>query len=306
MGSPARVEEGPEGLIGRHGAATLFEYHPGSDLPGHLAPRPYFHPVRTLSGVAVTEHQPPDHPWHLGLAYSWPVVNTWNFWGGPTFSRDRLGYQDLENHGLIRRIGWAGGEERLEWLDPDGARVATERRSFATDVDDRRSAWWLVLRTAIENQSASPLRLGSPTTEGRPLAGYAGLAWRGSGAMRSALVLIDGHTPEPEPMGRRSRWLACVGRDATVAFVEDASNPGAPNRWFVRTREYPLVTSSPVFDHPLELAPGKTLRLRHSVLVADGRWEGDALRLALDGVAGTGEGGDAEGGAVLRRPQACR
>ncbi len=238
--------------------------------------------MRTLSGIEVTGHQPPDHRWHLGLAYSWPVVNTWNFWGGPTFSRERLRYLDLDNHGKIRHLGCVDGEEQLEWLDPEGRRVAIEKRAFATDVDEGRSAWWLSLRTAIDNCGTTSLRLGSPTTEGRPLAGYAGLAWRGSEVMHSARVVIDLPSPEPEPMGWRSRWLACVGEEATVALVEDATNPGAPNRWFVRTQEYPLVTSSPVFDQPLELAPGDTLRLRHSVLVADGRWEAAALHAALD------------------------
>ena len=282
MNSPAQVEASAEGLTARHGAVTLFAYHLGDDLPRHLAPRPYFHPLRTLSGLAVTDHQPSDHRWHLGLAYSWPVVNGWNFWGGPTFSRDQLRYVDLDNHGRVRHLGWAGADQELEWLDPKGERVATERRSLATAVDETRSLWWLTLRTVIENQGATSLRLGSPTTEGRPLAGYAGLAWRGSELMRGAQVLIDRPSPEREPMGRRSRWLACVGEGATVAFVEDPANAGAPNRWFVRTLDYPLVTSSPVFDQPLHLAPGATLRLGHSILIADGRWDADRLHDALD------------------------
>ena len=86
-------------------------------------------------------------------------------------------------------------------------------------------------------------------------------------------------------MGRRSRWLACAGGGVTVAFFEHAGNPRVPNRWFVRTAEYPLVTSSPVFDQPLALAPGERLRLRHRVLFADGEWdvsrlEGAAARWA--------------------------
>lgn len=296
MSSSPGADESPESLIARHGAVTLFAYHPGSTLPPHLAPRPYFHPLRTLTGAVVTEHQPRDHAWHLGLAYSWPVVNSWNFWGGPTFSRDQLRYLDLDNHGRIRHLDWAGAVEQLEWLDPDGERIATETRSFATEVDEGRSLWWLTLQTVIENRGPTPLRLGSPTTEGRPLAGYAGLAWRGSERMRAAQVVTDGSSPDPEPMGKRSRWLACVGEGATVAFIEEAKNPGAPNRWFVRTQEYPLVTSSPVFDQPLALGPGDALRLGHTMLVADGRLDAAALHGLLDSRGGTGGRGDASAG----------
>lgn len=82
-------------------------------------------------------------------------------------------------------------------------------------------------------------------------------------------------------MGRRSHWLGCVGAGMTLGFFEHPANPGVPNRWFVRTEEYPLVASSPVFDAEVRLGPGAHLRLRHRVLFADGEW--DAAR--LDGAA---------------------
>src|SRR5262249_61375765 len=93
-----------------------------------LAPRPYFHPVQTLGGVTVTDHQPSDHRWHLGLAYSWPVVAEWNLWGGPTFVRDR-GYVDLENHGEIRHLSWSRHQQHqqhLEWRARKRREITTE------------------------------------------------------------------------------------------------------------------------------------------------------------------------------------
>jgi Methane oxygenase PmoA len=68
---------------------------------------------------------------------------------------------------------------------------------------------------------------------------------------------------------------------ATVAMAEHPGNPGVPNRWFVRTDVYPLVASSPVFDHYYELEPGSVLRLRHRLLVADGVWSGERLAREL-------------------------
>src|SRR5262245_32254419 len=79
-------------------------------------------------------------------------------------------------------------------------------------------------------------------------------------------------------MGHRSRWLGYVAAGMTLGFFEHSANPGVPNRWFVRTEEYPLVTCSPVFDTELRLIPGAQLRLRHRVLFGDGEW--NAARLS--------------------------
>jgi len=88
-------------------------------------------------------------------------------------------------------------------------------------------------------------------------------------------------------MGRRSRWFACTGSDATVAIAEHPGNPRVPNRWFVRTDEYLLVTSSPVFDNALTVEPGRSLRMRHRLLVANGVWSAERLGSELNAWAVT-------------------
>jgi hypothetical protein len=268
-------------LVARHGEDVIFEYVFRPRLAPSLAPRPYFHPVRTLGGTVVTDHKPADHQWHLGIAYSWPVLNGWNLWGGPTYVR-ASGYQNLDNHGEIRHASWDGETEELEWLDREGDMIAGERRVIAAaDVDESAQAWWLDLDSKVQNTGRRPLRFGSPTTEGRPLAGYAGLAWRGPESLRHANVLFEAGESDGEAMGQRSRWLACTGAGATIAIAEHPDNRGVPNRWFVRTDEYLLVTSSPVFDADLSLESGGSLRMRHRLLFADGGWSAERLQAVL-------------------------
>lgn len=280
MKARVSLEERSDRLVARYRDRLLFEYVFRPALARELAPRPYFHPVRSLAGVELTDHQPADHRWHLGLAYSWPVVEGWNFWGGPTFVRDR-GYVELDNHGEIRHLGWRGHEEQLEWLDGRGTPIAAERRTIREPaVEEAAGAWSLQLWMQLENTGLRPLRIGSPTTEGRPMAGYAGLAWRGPASLCGAqLVLDDGLAVGDEGMGRRSRWLGCAADGVTVAFFEHAANPGVPNRWFVRSHEYLLIASSPVFDRELVLAPGAELCLRHRLFFADGLADAERLQM---------------------------
>ena len=278
-----RMVERKDRLVAAFGDTILFEYVYRPSLTPALAPRPYFHPVRTLAGTVITDHKPADHTWHLGLTYSWPVVNAWNIWGGPTFVRGR-GYTDLDNHGEIRHAAWSGDAEELEWIDAEGELIASERRVIAApEVQEASRAWSLDLESEVHNTGRRPLRLGSPTTEGRPMAGYAGLAWRGTEALRHAAVQFQGGAPEGDPMGHPSRWLAIIagGPGITVAIAEHPDNARVPNRWFVRTDEYVLVTSSPVFDAELVLEPGRSLRSRHRMLIADGVWSSARLDAAL-------------------------
>src|SRR5262249_60305174 len=103
------------------------------------------------------------------------------------------------------------------------------------------------------------------------------LAVRGPEGLRQRRLVFDAGGGWEGGMGPGALWLGCVGAGVTLAFFEHPANPGVPNRWFVRTEEYPLVASSPVFDTELRLAPFEHLRLRHRLLFVDGEWEPERL-----------------------------
>jgi hypothetical protein len=89
----------------RRGPDLLFRYVYESEVDPVESPKPYFHPLRTLAGEEVTLFRPHDHPWHTGLAMTSAYLSGENFWGGPTFVRDR-GYIWLENQGRIKHQTW--------------------------------------------------------------------------------------------------------------------------------------------------------------------------------------------------------
>ncbi|MEU9642409.1 PmoA family protein [Streptomyces sp. NPDC048188] len=290
-----------------HGAAgtELFSYvyRPEAEWE---APKPYLHPVRTLSGAVVTGYRPNDHRWHKGLQLTASHLSGQNLWGGNTYVHgegylalpERVGSMD---HVSFEEVGVGAGRaviaERLTWHPHGGELWAEEeRRVEAGDIDPDSGSWTLTWTSAVTNRRAEPLRFGSPTTHGRPAAGYTGLFWRGPRAFRGGRVLTatsagsarsgeSAASPENGPMGSQAPWLAYVGehdgRDghATLVFEHAPSNDHAgekgthPAHWFVRSDPFAAVAPSWAFHEELVLAPGETLARTYRVVVADGAWD---------------------------------
>jgi hypothetical protein len=254
------------------------------------SPRPYFHPVRTLAGDLVSLYRPHDHVWHKGIAWSLSNVGEENFWGGPSFVKDR-GYVQRPNHGEMRHLRFDAVDtddeavrvdETLAWRTESGREVIAERRRFAVAVHRAAGAWQLTFVTAMRNISGATIPIGSPTTEGRDNAGYSGLFWRGPRSFSDGLVLMPGAIGGEDLMGCRGPWLAYIGRHdgtgraSTLVFRDDPANVGHPNRWFVRGTAFAGVCPAPFFDRVHDLEDGATLRLRYDVMVVDGEADASA------------------------------
>jgi hypothetical protein len=277
-----------------YGDHPLFTYEYAGDVNPAEAPKPYVHPLHSLRGDVITAFRPTDHPWHHGMAMTSAHLSGQNYWGGPTFVRDK-GYQALENHGrqdhstfesVWKREAQAGFAEKLQWLNHDGALWLAERREVTVDrVDPAAGFWTLSLSFSLHNVSGGMLEFGSPTTQGREQAGYGGLFWRGPRSFTGGTVLSE--AGDEDMMGRRSRWIAFVGRHdgstnvTTVAFADDPANPRHPTQWFVRTTPYACISAAFMFDQVLQLAADGRLDLRYRMLIADGSWGPEQIQAVL-------------------------
>jgi methane monooxygenase PmoA-like len=256
-------------------------------------PKPYLHPVRTLAGDVVTGYRPHDHRWHKGVQMTASHLSGENFWGGGSYVRDR-GYVDLPNVGTMRseelttEPAAQGGDdgrltvtERISWHTQAGEHWVDERRTMTVcDIDAADGSWALEVGTSLRNVRGAPLEFGSPTTHGRPMAGYSGLFWRGPRAFTDGEVIAADGQGGPEMMGRPARWLAYVGRhdevdrSATLMFFDDT---GHTCGWFVRNTPFAAVNPSLAFDEEIVVPPGDTLTRRYRVVVADGAWDRERL-----------------------------
>lgn len=117
------------------------------------------------------------------------------------------------------------------------------------------------------------LRSGSPTTEGRPNAGYGSLMWRGPRSFLNVDVLTSEGNGAEEAMGKTARWLAFIGKHdghdkkTTLIFVYSNDNPRHPTKWFVRNDPFAIVRPSFMFDEEYRLEPGNTFDLHYHVSV---------------------------------------
>ena len=283
MGLTLTEDDGRELRIS-FGEAELLRYvYRPWDAPLE-SPRPYFHPMRTLGGDLVTVYRPHDHVWHKGIAWSLPHVGPANFWGGPTYVRG-ADYQQLANNGTMwhREFELTSATEvahRLDWVTEQGEKWFTERRSFTVSVDEGARAWTLGFTTSFVNVSRREIKIGSPTTEGRPNAGYGGLFWRGPRSFSGGEVLVPGTTGGDELMGVRAPWLAFRGRHdehGGVSTLICVDRQDDQPQWFVRSQPFACVCPAPFFSEEVPVAPGDELTFRYAVVIADSAREPDEI-----------------------------
>ncbi|WP_158887462.1 PmoA family protein [Amycolatopsis anabasis] len=281
------------------GGVELLSYVYKPDPVAYEARKPYAHPLRTLSGNLVSGYRPHDHRWHKGIQMTASHLSGQNFWGGHTYVPGAW-YQDLPGRiGSMRHDGFAeftveedrlAFRELLTWIENGGAEWASERRDLVVhSVDAEEGAWALDWAIELTNVRGEPLVFGSPTAEGRELAGYTGLHWRGPRDFGGGEILAPDGRGGEEMMGRQAPWLAFVGEHdgvdahATLIFAHAPENADAihESHWFVRSHGTPTVAFSWAFFEEFALAPGASFAYRYRVVVADGAWDRERIERYL-------------------------
>ncbi len=270
-----------------YGARRLCRYNLRPFMTNLQGPRPYFHPVGTLQGGIVTQEKHFDHEWHNGLSLACPWVSGYNFWGGPTYVRDK-GYRQLDNLGrqvhqsLSPRAAPAGSlrwRQTVSWQIPDPPEcefLQDERDLTVGGVDEAAGLWHIDFAFALTNPGRRDVVFGSPTTEGRPNAGYGGVFWRGPLDLLHGTILTGDGRSGSDLMGVSAPWLAyagvsrATGAEMTVVLLDHPQNTRFPLKWFVRTTPFPVASYAFCFDEYLTLPPRAVLQRQQRIVVCDG------------------------------------
>ncbi len=280
MASEPRLVLGSD-LAVQAGGAELARYVM-EPAPPFESPRPYWHPIRSRAGVVVSESRPPDHSWHWGLSIA--VSNIYvddlhkevNLWGGVTWV-PRHGYEQLANNGSQRHDGWESVSERqavqrLSWCTAEREVFLAEKRTVGASVTDDADGWQLETTSTWTNVTGRQIRFGSPTTAGRPNAGYGGFFLRGSAALLGAQIALDGRRlTAADAQGRAGSTMVLTGARAPVAVAVSASpsNPVTPTCWFVRTDPVAMLCAAPFFHSEWALSAGASATWSWQLRVTD-------------------------------------
>ena len=278
------VRSGDERVEVLWGRLPLFTYVYRVAAPRSESPKPYLHPIRTLSGDVITAFRPEDHVWHKGVQLTAPNLSGQNFWGGGTYVHGS-GYVDLPNNGTMEHVEWEEVEtdgtaarlvERITWRTAAGDAWIDERRTIEVPrVDAPAEHYQLSFTFQLRNIASHDLVFASPAIAGRPDAGYGGLFWRGPDSFVGGRTIAAGGLEGTDVMGSRAQWLAFSGRHesgsvSTLIFIDDELNPRYPTEWFVRTSPIACVSPAFVFSERLTLPPADELTFRYALVVVAG------------------------------------
>jgi hypothetical protein len=276
------------------GGVVVARYVSGAGLDATLSPRPFLHPVRTLAGVTVSDREPADHRWHLGVGVAIQDVGGANLWGGRTYVRD-TGYAWRDDHGTVTHRGFtrrsaSGFAAELDWRGPDGRVLLREVRDV--DAAPARAGWRLALRFRLRNATGAPLAIGSPATNGRAGAGYGGFFWRFPPLAGGRVGTAAGEG-EAAVHGSRAGWLAVsglvpdqgadrrAGGAPVTVVLAGADGATRADPWFVRLAGYPGAGLSLAPERPVVLPPGGDVAREVHAVVADGTPEPAELAAEL-------------------------
>jgi len=242
--------------------------------------KPYFHPLALPgTGEALTVFRPPDHAWHLGLWFSWKLINGYNFWEPTSNAVTRVVSQRItpspDKQVMI--------EATLAYLG-DGRELVRETRTVRVTTapnGDYTIAWESVFKAqggAVEF-ACTPAKRGKDGNWAS--GGYAGLMWRfpDVDALTCRYANAEGKT-DVQACGESSERMEVMvtaaksGARARIVIRDHGGNPRHPTPWFARHdlkahkgRGYFLVGPSLVFHEPLRLEAGATLTVRYDIEV---------------------------------------
>ncbi|MCA9427431.1 MAG: PmoA family protein, partial [Candidatus Omnitrophica bacterium] len=195
------------------------------------ASRPYFHPIALEDGTPLTWVRPPDHPWHLGLWFSWKFINGLNYWEedretGLSEGRSTVQKVDRELHpdGSARIV------VHLNYHAPDLPPVLTEERALQISAPDESGSYridWTSTFTAWDESEVLLDRTPLPNEEGgTPWGGYAGLSIRLAKDTSDWVPFnSEGGSGVEGTKARRANWCCyslktSTGKDAVVAMFD--------------------------------------------------------------------------------------
>ena len=245
--------------------------------------KPYFHPVR-IKNSTLTCVSPPDHPWHLGLWFSWKYINGVNYWEYlDRFKSEESGYKAAGITKLqkieIRKNPDFSADISMEILyHPEGGdTVLTEKRNITISPLLTDGSYFMDLENIFSSSIDSVILDRTPIEgepEGKSWGGYAGLSIRFNQDYTTPEIIV----PSDNEIYKKANWLymgfnTITGEKAGICILQNLKFTTLATSWYViNDPEIPFFYYSPavLFDGKIILKKGESLHLKYRVLILPG------------------------------------
>ncbi|MEI6177105.1 MAG: DUF6807 family protein [Verrucomicrobiota bacterium] len=236
-------------------------------------PKTYFHPLATVDGDVLTAFEPADHPWHRGLWWSWKFINGLNYWEENPKNHASEGVNELTRATVESGKDFTAHAELCFSYHPPGqAEVMKELRKLTITRPDAQGCYRIDWTSEFTAGNA-PVNLGrtplANEPNGKDYGGYAGLSARlvlqsNGWSIRTS----EGKTGMTDAHGQGARWLDFFSPIGGIAICDHPDNLRHPAPWYVHDKP-PMSYFSPsfLFNEPLVLDAGKSLKLKYHVLI---------------------------------------
>lgn len=262
--------------------------------------KPFFHPLRAVSGTSVTRNLPleagdsKDHPQHRGLMFAHADLNGYNFWANESFNKGKKGKIVVRKIEQIRSGAKKGTiVGTFDWRDLNGATILTDTRTVTFySHPTLRIVDFDIVAKAVQtakfgdtHEGSFGLRVAAWLEEPAPK--YIPHAESGESRpaepQRTGLISnSEGRKTEAEVRGKRANWAdysgEYKGEKLGVAILDHPSNLKHPTWW--HTRGYGIfaanifgagaLSGDKSLDGSVTLQPGETLRFRYRVIIHPG------------------------------------
>lgn len=248
---------------------------------GGEANKPYFYPLRTASGVALTRGFPmetisgesTDHPHQRSLWIGAEHIDGMDFWEiEPSYERAHKGKIEYRRV-LSQHNGKSKGDLTIlaQWVSPTNEILLDETLKvtfYAGSKENRTMDIDLSLKSlkkvtfGDDHDAILGLRLTTPFEESHG----------------GKIVNADGAAGADHIRGSHSRWVdwsaEVGGENVGIAMMDSPKNFRYPTPWHVRP--YGMLFASPFAQHDfnkslpdgsLTLEPGQVLHLRYRILI---------------------------------------
>ncbi len=244
----------------------------------------YFHPVNAGSST-LTCVSPPDHPWHMGLWFSWKFINGVNYWEYlDEYKSEETGYISA---GItsIRKMEFFPGNDLSAGINLDivyrpreEEAVMSEKCRLYISPPQTDGSYYIDFDRTFSPAAGDVVLdrtpvLGEP--EGQSWGGYSGLSVRFSQDYTSPVIIA----PDTSNNRRKNNWVCMgfntlTGENAGICFMQDPEYTTSVTSWYIINRPLiPFYYFSPavIYDGKIIIKKGEELHLKYRAWIITGK-----------------------------------